>query len=216
MDTINWDELEIEYITTKTTYRKLAEQHGVARSTLERQAKERQWTIKRRQYWDNIKANALARAGAREEDKLVALQEIADKMVNQLGKIMKDSKQFRRHVAEGYDETGNVNIVEAVVDKYDMKAIKNFTGAMREMTGVIRDLYELYPEPVKQQMKINRDKIKLEKEKVKILREDKLPDVSGEEFGVIEIAEKMEPPQEEGEEGAEDMDTTAETEGISE
>lgn len=209
---IHWDQLEFEYITKKTSYRKLAEKHKVSRGAVEKYAREHKWTKQRSQYWGNIKANALARTGAHEVERLVILQQEADAMAEVLEKVIKDKKQFQRHVATGVDVMGNVNIVEAIVDKYDMKAIKNYTAALRELSGVVRDLYEIYPEPVRQKMKIDNEKLKLDKEKVKILREDKLPQTNDDEYGVIEIAEVMEPQQEEskeeGEEDAEGMVTS--------
>lgn len=46
---VDWTKIKAEYIAGGTSYRKLAEKYGVARTTLERKAKEEKWTELRRQ-----------------------------------------------------------------------------------------------------------------------------------------------------------------------
>lgn len=194
MTKINWDALEIEYITTKTTYRKLAEENKVARSSIEKYAKENNWTKKRSQYWGKIKANALARAGAREENRLLKLQTEAEKMVNVLETMIGDDKQFNRQIVTGTDPNGKPKLKEFVTDKFDSKSFKNATSALRELTAVMRDLYEIYPEDKKQRMKVERERLKIEKEKLKIAKENILPQETDGEYGIIEIEQVMEEP----------------------
>ena len=46
---MDWNKIKAEYIAGGTSYRKLAEKHGVPRTTLERKAKDEKWAELRRQ-----------------------------------------------------------------------------------------------------------------------------------------------------------------------
>ena len=48
----NWKEIETEYITKGTSYRKLADKYGLDQATIARRGKKEDWVSKRKQrYW---------------------------------------------------------------------------------------------------------------------------------------------------------------------
>lgn len=191
MAKINWDKLEIEYLTTKTSYSKLAKKHDISVSSVEKYAIRNNWQKKRRQYCSEVKAKALARTGARDVDKLVKLQQSADSLADKICEIFEDDKQFRRHIISTTDKNGNMVTKEKVMKKVDSRAVKDITSAIRELTAATRNLYELYTEPEAQRMDIETEKLQLMKDKVYQTDEEQ------EEFGAIEIAQILTP--EEGE-----------------
>ncbi len=193
MAKINWDKLEIEYLTTKTSYSKLAKKHDISVSSVEKYAIRNNWQKKRRQYCSEVKAKALARTGARDVDKLVKLQQSADSLADKICEIFEDDKQFRRHIISTTDKNGNMVTKEKVMKKVDSRAVKDITSAIRELTAATRNLYELYTEPENQKMDIETEKLQLMKDKIYQTDEEQ------EEFGAIEIAQILTP--EEGEQG---------------
>lgn len=201
MAKINWNKIEIEYITTKTSYGKLAKKHKISKSAVEKYGIEHNWVQKRRQYCSEVVAKSLARAGERDVEKLITVGKSAEKMVSVIEKIFDDEKQFRRQIITVTDKDGNLQQKEKMMKKYDTKAVRDVTSALREIVATIRDVYEIYPEPIRQKMDIESERLQLMKDKVHPTNED------GEESGVIEIAGMIEPPPEE-EDSEQSMDTT--------
>ena len=71
-----WQKIKAEYIAGGTSYRKLAEKYGVSRTTLERYAKNEQWSELRRQAEVKAEAkiiNAVSEKSAKIDDKYFRL-----------------------------------------------------------------------------------------------------------------------------------------------
>ena len=56
----DWKKIEAEYITTETSYRKLADKYGVDQATIARRAKKHDWVSKRQHHADKTQAKLLA------------------------------------------------------------------------------------------------------------------------------------------------------------
>ena len=52
----DWAKIEAEYITTDTSYRKLAEKFGIDQATIARKAKKEDWISKRQQHVSKTQA----------------------------------------------------------------------------------------------------------------------------------------------------------------
>ena len=55
----DWKKIEAEYITTDTSYRKLADKYGVDQATIARRAKKHDWVSKRQHHADKTQAKIL-------------------------------------------------------------------------------------------------------------------------------------------------------------
>ena len=193
MAKVNWDKLEVEYITNKISYSKLAKKYDISKSAVEKYGIKNNWVQKRRQYCGKVVAESLARAGTRDVEKLLKVQKSAEKMTKVIEDVFLDDKQFRRQIVTTTDKDGNLQQKEKLMKKYDTKAIRDMTGSLRELTSTIRDLFELYPESKRQQMEHREQKMDIEAEKLRLMKEKVYPaDNNPEEFGIIEIAEVVE------------------------
>ena len=146
---IDWQAVETEYITTKTSYRKLAEKYGVDQATVSKRGSDGEWVEKRKQHNSETQAKVLAadtrkkvsRAeklhGAADSllDKVTAFIEACDPLrvdtqaLKHISGVLKDIKdvQMIRH-------KGDIQEQQARIDKLRADAAKGEKGTGDELT----------------------------------------------------------------------------------
>ena len=80
----DWKKIEAEYITTETSYRKLAEKYGVDQATIARRAKKHDWVSKRQHHADKTQAKILTADTQRKVDRVGRLMTVADKLLKKV------------------------------------------------------------------------------------------------------------------------------------
>lgn len=164
MAEIDWNALQVEYVTGKLSLKKLAEKHGISENTLENRSRKEKWSEQRRKYRGNVTAKSIARASARETRRLSSLQSSASRMCAQIEKLMKDAEtQLFTHVAVVGTGNGQSKIEAVQLDVVDDHKLLNLTKAMKEATGVMRDLYGIATAAQKNQMEMAREELELKK-----------------------------------------------------
>lgn len=164
MAEIDWNALQVEYVTGKISLKKLAEKYGISENTLENRSRKEKWSDQRRKYNGKVTAKAVARAGARETRRLRSLQSSASKMCSQIEKLMKDAeKQLFTHVAVVSAGDGKSKIEAVKLEVVDDHKLLNLTKAMKEATGVMRDLYGLSTAAQRAQLEMAREELELKK-----------------------------------------------------
>ena len=79
--------------------------------------------------------------------------------------VFEDGQQFHRHlvqVRQDKDEWPE----ERIFDKVDSRAIKDLTGALKDMTQVLRNLYNLPTQAEAEAQRIAAERLKLEQRRV--------------------------------------------------
>ena len=74
----------------------------------------------------------------KETQQLGELQQTAKDFVGAMKRALADEDQFYRYV---YGGKGDLPPTEVTLRKADSKAMKEMAATLREMTGVVRDLY---------------------------------------------------------------------------
>lgn len=77
----DWKKIEAEYITTDTSYRKLADKYGVDQATIARRAKKHDWVSKRQHHADKTQAKILTADTQKKVDRVGRLMTVADKLL---------------------------------------------------------------------------------------------------------------------------------------
>ena len=164
-----WEEIKMEYITSNIGYRELSAKNGISVSSLAPKAKREKWSELRAKYRADATRKSIQKIASRRaqkrEDRLFKLQDAADGMGEVLLKIVNDVEQFRRHIVTEGLGGGATKIEERIFDKYDTKAIKDLTGAMRDLAIVLRNVYDIPTESEKQTMDIASARLLLEQAK---------------------------------------------------
>lgn len=80
----DWKKIEAEYITTDTSYRKLADKYGVDQATIARRAKKDDWVSKRQHHADKTQAKILTADTQKKVDRVGRLMSVADKLLKKV------------------------------------------------------------------------------------------------------------------------------------
>ncbi len=166
----DWNAIRAEYITTNISYRKLAEKAGVPFRTLADHARKESWAQGREKHRNSVVNKTVQKVAKKtagdNAKKLLKLMEATDKIGEVLTDALDDPEQFKRHIITTGLGKG-VTIVECrVEDKYDSKAIRDFTATLKDLAHTMRDLYELPGIKEKTAMDIAAERLALEREKV--------------------------------------------------
>lgn len=80
----DWKKIETEYITTDTSYRKLAEKYGIDQATIARRAKKEDWVSNRQHHLSETQAKILTADTEEKVDRAVRLKTVADKLLDKV------------------------------------------------------------------------------------------------------------------------------------
>lgn len=84
----DWAKIEAEYITTDTSYRRLAEKYGVDQATIARKAKKEDWVSKRQQHISTTQAKIIAADAQQKVERASRLKNVADKLLDRVEDIV--------------------------------------------------------------------------------------------------------------------------------
>ena len=84
----DWKKIETEYITTATSYRKLADKYGIDQATISRKAKKEDWVSKRQRHLSETQAKVLAADTEGKVDRALRLVTVADKLLEKVEQSM--------------------------------------------------------------------------------------------------------------------------------
>ena len=125
----DWKRIKAEYLAGGTSYRKLAEKHGVSFTTLQRKAKEEKWLELRRQKEDKTDTKIVDSLSNQEAKKAVDIIDVADKLLLKIGEIV-----------ERYEDPDSLKkLTSAIKDLKDIKGYKS-EADMREQEARIEKL----------------------------------------------------------------------------
>lgn len=110
----DWQKIKTEYITTDTSYRKLAEKYDVSRVQIGNVGRDEGWVELRRQYLDDTLTKTVDAISEQEVDRAKRIQTVADKLLNK---------------------------IEAIVDASEPENIP--AKAIRALTAAVKDLKEI-------------------------------------------------------------------------
>lgn len=190
----NWEKIKAEYITTKTSYRKLAEKYGISLSTLEKRGKRENWQAEKEMIGGEIAVKTEAKLRQKLTEKIS--EKKAAKIVDALNietqaisllnsvilKTLEDEQQFNRHLIQRkektYNHTGKTKdnpatdesteswwVEEKIFDTVDTKRLKDLAAALNIVSTLRRELEGILPEAVKQKLEIERERLDMDKAK---------------------------------------------------
>lgn len=144
----DWKKIKAEYITGDLSYRQLADKYGVPFRTLSDRAKKEQWVALRAKHRERVVTKSCRRKEKSQVESIVRLKSAADKMV----KVLDQAAQADYYLGESYVLDQNGNKVTGEDGRFikcktiNAKGYRAMVAAMRDLTDVVRNLYEL---PVK-------------------------------------------------------------------
>ena len=80
----DWQAIKTEYITTQTSYRKLAQKYGVSTTQICNVGREEKWVEQREQYLNNTTAKTIEKISKQEANRAAKIHNVADKLLNKI------------------------------------------------------------------------------------------------------------------------------------
>ena len=86
----DWQSIKTEYITTDTSYRKLAQKYGVSYQAICHRSKEEGWITDREQHMNKTVSKAVEKISSKKADKMSRIDNLADKLLEKLEQAIEE------------------------------------------------------------------------------------------------------------------------------
>lgn len=113
----DWQAIKTEYITTQTSYRKLAQKYGVSATQICNVGRDEKWVEQREQYLNKTSAKTLEKISQQEANRAARIHTVADKLLNKI-EAMVDSER-------PLDTKGIRALTAAVKDLKEIQSVKS-------------------------------------------------------------------------------------------
>ncbi len=135
-----WEEIKTEYITTQTSYKKLAEKYGVSPGTVADRGRFERWGEERRKYLQKTVQKSLDKIGDQQAENLVRVDALADQLLDKLGQAIDelDMTVVRHKEKEKTEEKETLIEYEefkpgGVVDR---KALRQLAASLKDLKQI--------------------------------------------------------------------------------
>ena len=122
---MDWNTIKAEYIAGGTSYRKLAEKHGVSFTTLTRTAQREDWVGLRKQAEDKVTTKIVDSVSSKTAKKAVSIINVADKLLEkalELAEMGITDTQGLKHLTSALKDLKEIKGFKAAADKKEQEA----------------------------------------------------------------------------------------------
>lgn len=112
----DWQAIKTEYITTDTSYRKLAQKYGINVTTIAKTAGAEGWVEQRKQYANETQAKTLEKISQQEANRAVKIHSVADKLLLKIEALVDRPGMMPKDVR---------SLVAAVKDLKEIQGVKS-------------------------------------------------------------------------------------------
>lgn len=162
-NSVDWNPIKTEYITTKCSYRQLSEKYGVSIAQISRVCKKEQWKEQREQHAEKCFRKAEEKAANKEANRLARLITATTKAIDVAMEAFEDEQQFNRYIISEGIGGGATETEERIYSKVDTKALKDLTGVLKDLTGLMRDFYNIPTPAQAEAQRIAAERLALDK-----------------------------------------------------
>ena len=122
----DWQAIKTEYITTDTSYRKLAQKYGVSATQICNVGRDEKWVEQREQFLSKTTAKTLEKISQQEANRAAKIHSVADKLLLKIEAIVEsgellDTKGIRALTAAVKD-LKEIQSVRSELDKQEQEA----------------------------------------------------------------------------------------------
>ncbi len=112
----DWQAIKTEYITTQTSYRKLAEKYGVSRVQIGNVGRDEKWVELRRRHLDNTVTKTVAAVENAQVNRAKKMQSVADKLLLKIEALVDRPGMMPKDIR---------SLVAAVKDLKEIQGVKS-------------------------------------------------------------------------------------------
>ena len=124
----DWQAIKTEYITTDTSYRKLAEKYGVSRVQIGNVGAEEKWVELRRQHLDKTLTNTVDTISKQQVDRAANLISVADlllakvkSLVEMDAEVLRDTQSLK-HISGVLKDIKEIQMIRSEADMREQDA----------------------------------------------------------------------------------------------
>ena len=185
----DWQAIKTEYITTDTSYRKLAQKYGIHYKVISERGKDEGWVELRSQHRDKTLTKTLGKISNKQADKLSRIDDLADKLLEKLEQAITElDLQLAKHT----DKTKTIEynndlrpdkptreVVHEEEKLLEVKSIVDRQG-LKQIASALKDIKEV---------KMLRSELDRQEQEARIanLRKNAEKDDDDTDNGVIEV-----------------------------
>ena len=129
----DWQQIKTEYITTDTSYRKLAQKYGVNTTNIAKRASQEKWVEQRKQNANKTLSKTLNAIASQQASRAARLQTVADKLLTKVERLLEADEELLA------DPSTMRDISRVLKDLKDIQMIKS-DADMREQEARIDKL----------------------------------------------------------------------------
>lgn len=125
---IDWNAIKTEYITTDTSYRKLAQKHGVHYNAIANRAKQEGWISQRNQFCDSTVTKTVDAISDKQVDRAAKLLSVADLLMDKVRQRiaavdpMDMGSQEFRHLSATIKDLKEIQMIRSDADLMEQEA----------------------------------------------------------------------------------------------
>lgn len=148
----DWQAIKTEYITTQTSYRKLAQKYGIHYKVISDRGKDEKWVELRSQYQDKTLTKTLDKISDKQSDKMARIDQLTDKLLDKLERAIEElDLQLAKHT----DKTKTIEykndlrpdkptreVVHEEEKLLEVKSIVDRQG-LKQIASALRDIKEV-------------------------------------------------------------------------
>lgn len=148
----DWQAIKTEYITTQTSYRKLAQKYGIHYKVISDRGKDEKWVELRSQHRDKTLTRTLDKISNKQADKMARIDQLTDKLLDKLEQAITElDLQLAKHTDKTktveYDNDRRPNkptreIVHEEEKLLEVKSIVDRQG-LKQIASALRDIKEV-------------------------------------------------------------------------
>ena len=155
----DWQAIKTEYITTDTSYRKLAQKYGVNHAVIGQRAKAEKWVNLRRQHIDKTQTKTLNTISNKQADRAAKLISVSDLLLDKVKSLIEDTPEVLivpqniKHISGVLKDIKDIQMIkseadlreqearidklrkEAMVEKENNEVKVTMTGELEEYSG---------------------------------------------------------------------------------
>ena len=124
----DWQAIKTEYITTDTSYRKLAQKYGIDSAVIGRRAKSEEWVKLRQQHIDKTQTKTLNAISKKQADRAANLILVSDMLLSKVKSLLEaDSElpidpQSMKHISGVLKDLKEIQMIRSDADMREQEA----------------------------------------------------------------------------------------------
>lgn len=124
----DWQAIKTEYITTDTSYRKLAQKYGIDIAVIGRRAKSEEWVKLRQQQINKTQTKTLNAIASQQANRAARLQTVADKLLTKVERLVDEGEELltdtstMRDIARVLKDIKDIQMIRSDADLREQEA----------------------------------------------------------------------------------------------